>query len=145
MQLSTLSPGWPPPALFHEWCSAGMTDWQKSEAHLPSIDPGCFLGSSQRSMRSFITMLKFRLACVNLHLHNGNQSTETLLGTAILSAAAQRMLDQLWGSCALHVFGQSAHYPFFKFKQRAQMQFLWEFFWPLNLFCNHYWRIPGAT
>ena len=39
---------------------------------------------------------QFLLACVNLHLHNGNQSTETLLGIAILSGAAQRMPDQLW-------------------------------------------------
>lgn len=41
---------------------------------------------------------QIRLACVNLHLHNGNQSTETLLGIAILSGAAERMPDQLWAS-----------------------------------------------
>lgn len=39
---------------------------------------------------------RFLFACVNLHLHNGNQSTETLLGIAILSGAAERMPDQLW-------------------------------------------------
>ncbi len=41
---------------------------------------------------------QFRRACVNLHLHNENQSTETLLGIAILSGAAERMPDQLWAS-----------------------------------------------
>lgn len=41
---------------------------------------------------------QFCPACVNLHLHNGNQWTETLLGIAILSAAAERMPDQLWAS-----------------------------------------------
>lgn len=49
------------------------------------------------------------------------------------------------GFCVEHVFAQSAYYPPSKFRQRAHMQFLWEFFWLLNLFCNHYWRIPGAT
>lgn len=87
----------------------------------------------------------FRLACVNLHLHNESQSTETLLGIAILSGAAERMPDQLWASVYNMSFAQSAYYPSSKFKRRAHIQFLWEFFWPLNLFCNRYWRIPGAN
>lgn len=48
---------------------------------------------------------QFLLAYVNLHLHNGNQSTETLLGIAILSGAAERMPDQLWAS----VYNMSLH------------------------------------
>ena len=38
------------------------------------------------------------LARVHLHVHNGKQSTQTLLGIAILSGAAERMPDQLWAS-----------------------------------------------
>lgn len=49
----------------------------------------------------------FRLACVNSHLHNGNQSTETSLGIAISSAAAERLPDQSQASvCNMSLLNQ---------------------------------------
>lgn len=49
----------------------------------------------------------FHLACVNLHLHNGNQSTETSVAIAILSGAAERIPDQLRASvCNMSLHNQ---------------------------------------
>lgn len=129
--ITTLSPGWPVPALVCEWCSAGTSDWHKSVAHLPSTDPSCFSGSSVCIHVLICQNGQFWLACVHLHLHNENQLTEASLGTVQQFFLQQQR--ECWISCGLLCvicLPQSAFYRSSKLKRRAQKQFLWEFFWP---------------
>lgn len=50
-----------------------------------------------------------------------------------------------WGLLCAICLPQSACYASATIKRRARIQFLWEFFWLFNLFCNHYWRIPRGA
>lgn len=125
------------------WMMLGRHVWHKSEAHLPSTAPSCFSGSSVCKDVLIYQNVRFRLACVNLHLYNGNASIAWYCN--FVCSSRRENAWSVAGFCALYVLHNPAYYPSSKIKWRAHIQFLWEFFWPLNLFCNHDWRIPRAT
>lgn len=142
--ITSLSPGWPAPALWREWCSAGMSDWHKSGNHLALTHHSCFSGSSVCTGCSFTRIPGFgALVLIYICIMGISWRKNRLVLQFCLQQQRECLISRelLCTIC----LPQSARYPSATIKRRAHIQFLWGFFWLFNLFCNHYWRIPRGA